>query len=269
MHMLDKMIIGRYIPGDSFVHRLDPRAKLTFVFLFILAVFLANNTITYSILLAFTLFIIAVSRLKPSFLFNGLKPILFLIAFTFFIHIFFTREGPLLLEWGWFKVYEEGLRQGIFISIRFLVLILVTTILTLTTSPISITDGLESLLGPLKKVGLPVHELALMMSISLRFIPTLMDETDKIAKAQLSRGSDLSTGTITERLKAVVPLLVPLFISAFQRAVDLATAMEVRGYRGGEGRTKYRQLSWQWRDTFVLILFFLFAFSLFLLRTKG
>ncbi len=263
------MILGRYIPGDSFVHRLDPRTKLIFVFLFIIAVFLANNAVTYTILLGFTLLTIFASRLKLSFLLNGLKPILFLIVFTFLMHFFFTREGPLIFEWGFFKVYEEGLRQGIFISIRFLTLILMTTILTLTTSPISITDGLETLLHPLKKLKLPVHELALMMSISLRFIPTLMDETDKIAKAQLSRGSDLTTGSIKERLQAVVPLLVPLFISAVQRAEDLALAMEVRGYRGGDGRTKYRQLKWKWQDTLVLVIFFIFAGALYWLRTKG
>lgn len=145
--------------------------------------------------------------------------------------------------------------MGIFISIRFLVLVLITTVLTLTTSPISITDGLETLLNPFKKLKLPVHELALMMSISLRFIPTLMDETDKILKAQLARGSDLSSGTVKERVQAVIPLLVPLFVSAFKRAEDLAVAMEVRGYRGGEGRTRFRQLSWQMKDTAVLLVF--------------
>ena len=264
--MLEKMIFGRFIPGTSFVHKLDPRSKLAFVFLFIVTVFLANNTLTYGLLLGFTLLVIFSSRIRLYFLINGLKPILFLIIFTFLMHIFFTKEGALLLDWKFIKIYEEGLRQGIFISIRFLVLVLMTSILTLTTSPISITDGLEDLLGPFKRFKLPVHELALMMSISLRFIPTLMDETDKILKAQLARGSDISTGSIKQRIRAVIPLLVPLFVSAFKRAEDLAVAMEVRGYRGGEGRTRYRQLKWHWRDTLIMGLFVVLVTVLVLTR---
>lgn len=209
---------------------------------------------TYALILAFTLFVIFMSKIRLYFLINGLKPVIILLVFTFLIHIIFTREGDILFELGFFKVYEEGLRQGIFISIRFLVLVFMTSILTLTTSPISITDGIEVLLNPLKKLKMPVHELALMMSIALRFIPTLMDETDKIMKAQMARGSDLSAGPLKDRLKAVVPLLVPLFVSAFKRAEDLATAMEVRGYRGGEGRTRYRQLKWDWRDSLSIVL---------------
>lgn len=264
---MEKMIFGRYIPGDSFVHKLDPRAKLVFVFAFIIVVFLANNIVTYSLLLAFTLFVILMSRIRLYFLINGLKPVIILMVFTFLLHVLFTREGDLLLDWGFLKVYEEGLKQGIFISVRFLVLVFITSILTLTTSPISITDGIETLLNPLKKIKLPVHELALMMSISLRFIPTLMDETDKIMKAQMARGSDLSAGPIKDRLKAVVPLLVPLFVSAFKRAEDLATAMEVRGYRGGEGRTRYRQLKWNFRDTFSLLVLAAMAALLFFYRS--
>ncbi len=264
--MLEKMIFGRFIPGNSFVHKLDPRSKLSFVFLFIIGVFLANNTVTYGILLGFTLLVVFSSRIRLYFLLNGLKPILFLIVFTFLMHIFFTKEGVLLVDWKFIKIYEEGLRQGIFISVRFLVLVLLTSILTLTTSPISITDGMEDLLGPFKRFKLPVHELALMMSISLRFIPTLMDETDKILKAQLARGSDISTGSIKQRIRSVIPLLVPLFVSAFKRAEDLAVAMEVRGYRGGEGRTRYRQLKWSWRDTTVLVLLAVLVAVLFLLR---
>jgi energy-coupling factor transport system permease protein len=264
--MLEKMIFGRYIPGSSFVHKLDPRSKLLFVFLFIIAVFLANNVVTYVLLLGFTLFVIFVSRIRLYFLINGLKPIIFLIIFTFLMHILFTREGVLLVDWKFLKIYEEGLRQGIFISTRFLVLVLITSILTLTTSPISITDGMEDLLNPFKRYKLPVHELALMMSISLRFIPTLMDETDKILKAQLARGSDISTGSIKQRIRAVIPLLVPLFVSAFKRAEDLAVAMEVRGYRGGEGRTRYRQLKWGLRDTATMGILAVLIIVLYLLR---
>ena len=265
--MMEKMIFGRYIPGDSFIHKLDPRSKLTFVFLFIAVVFLANNAITYALLLAFTFVTVLFSRIRLYFLVNGLKPILFLLVFTFLLHIFFTKEGDLLFKWQFIEVYEEGLKLGIFIAIRFLVLVFITSILTLTTSPISITDGLEVLLNPFKRFKLPVHELALMMSISLRFIPTLMDETDKIMKAQMARGSDISTGSIKERIKAVVPLLIPLFVSAFKRAEDLAVAMEVRGYRGGEGRTRYRQLKWDWRDSTVLLLLGAVTVVLWLLRS--
>ena len=265
--MMEKMIFGRYIPGDSFIHKMDPRSKLIFVFLFIAIVFLANNAVTYGLLLAFTLVIVLFSRIRLYFLINGLKPIMFLLVFTFVLHIFFTKEGDLLWKWQFIEIYEEGLRQGIFISMRFLVLVFITSILTLTTSPISITDGMEVLLNPFKRFKLPVHELALMMSISLRFIPTLMDETDKILKAQMARGSDVSSGTMKERIQAVVPLLIPLFVSAFKRAEDLAVAMEVRGYRGGEGRTRYRQLKWDWRDTVAMMALVLAAAVLWWLRS--
>ncbi|HWI46716.1 MAG TPA: energy-coupling factor transporter transmembrane component T, partial [Rummeliibacillus sp.] len=227
----------------------------------------ANNTPSYIALLVFTLLIILMSRIKMYFLINGLKPVLILMVFTFLLQIFFTKEGPILYEWKFIHIHEEGLRQGIYISVRFLVLVFVTSILTLTTSPISITDGMEVLLNPLKKFKLPVHELALMMSISLRFIPTLMDETDKIMKAQMARGSDISTGPIKERIKAVVPLLVPLFVSAFKRAEDLATAMEVRGYHGGEGRTRYRQLKWSIGDTIALLSIVVMTIVLVYLRS--
>lgn len=257
--MMEKMIFGRYIPGNSFVHLLDPRSKLLFIFAFIIIVFLANNTITYGILLAFTLLTILASRIRLYFLINGLKPVIFLMIFTFLLHVLFTKEGDVLVEFGFIKIYEEGLKQGIFISLRFLVLVFMTSILTLTTSPISITDGVETLLNPLKRMKVPVHELALMMSISLRFIPTLMDETDKIMKAQMARGSDLSAGPLTDRIRAIIPLLVPLFVSSFKRAEDLATAMEVRGYRGGEGRTRYRQLKWDKSDTTALFLLVILA----------
>lgn len=252
--MMEKMIFGRFIPGDSIIHRMDPRAKILFVFVFIAIVFIANSAVTYGILLGFTLLVVFPSQIRLYFLINGLKPVFILLIFTFLLHIFFTREGDLLVDIGFIEIYEEGLRQGIFISIRFLVLVFITSILTLTTSPISITDGIEVLLGPFKRVKLPVHELALMMSISLRFIPTLMDETGKILKAQMARGSDIGSGPVKERIKAVVPLLIPLFVSAFKRAEDLATAMEVRGYRGGEGRTRYRQLDWRFKDSLSLLV---------------
>ncbi|RNF38598.1 energy-coupling factor transporter transmembrane component T family protein [Planococcus salinus] len=265
--MMEKMIFGRFIPGDSLVHRLDPRAKILFVFLFIAIVFVANNAITYGLLIGFTLLVVFMSRIRLYFLVNGLKPVMILVIFTFLLHILFTREGAVLLDLGFMSIYEEGLRQGIFIAIRFLVLVFITSILTLTTSPISITDGIEVLLGPFKRLKLPVHELALMMSISLRFIPTLMDETGKILKAQMARGSDIGSGPVKERIKAVVPLLIPLFVSAFKRAEDLATAMEVRGYRGGSGRTRYRQLNWRFKDTASLLVLVALAGTLWYFRS--
>ena len=265
--MMDKMIFGRYVPAESVLHRMDPRSKLIIIFLFVCIVFIANNTITYGILLAYTVLMVALSKIPIRFLLNGLIPILWLILFTLLIHLFFTREGNLLVDWGWIKIYEEGVRQGIFISMRFFLLILVTSLLTLTTTPIEITDGIEYLLAPLKKVKFPVHELALMMSISLRFIPTLMQETDIIMKAQTARGVDFSSGPIKDRMKAIVPLLIPLFISSFKRAEELAVAMEARGYRGGEGRTKYRQLSWNLADTLMIFLLAAVTVLLILFRT--
>ncbi|MGD6943731.1 energy-coupling factor transporter transmembrane component T family protein [Cytobacillus gottheilii] len=265
--MMEKMIFGRYVPAQSIIHRMDPRSKLILIFLFVCVVFIANNVYTYAALIIYTFAMILLSKVPVRFIIAGLKPVFLLVIFTLILHLFLTREGAIIFELGPITIYEEGLRQGIFISLRFFLLILMTSILTLTTTPIEITDGLETLLGPLKKVKFPVHELALMMSISLRFIPTLMGETDKIMKAQTARGVDFSGGPIKERVKAVIPLLIPLFVSSFKRAEELATAMEARGYRGGEGRTKYRQLSWRMTDTMMLLLLAALSVILILLRT--
>lgn len=250
------LIIGQYVPGSSFVHKLDPRAKLCAVVIYVVIIFLGNNAQTYALLGLFTLAAVAVSGVAPRYLYKGLRPILWLILLTFILHIFITRGGPLLIDWGWLHIYQEGVVRGLFIALRIFFLIMITTLLTLTTTPIDITDGLEALLKPFKAIRMPVHEFALMISISLRFIPTLMGETDKIMKAQMARGSDFTSGPIKERIRAIIPLLVPLFISAFRRAEDLALAMEARGYRGGEGRTKLRVLAWHTRDT---VLFGLLA----------
>ncbi len=251
--MLDQMILGRYVPMDSYVHRLDPRMKIVFVFIMMITIFAANNIVTYGILLVMTLVILYLSKLKLSFLFNGLKPILLLLIFTFLMHVFLTKGGSNLFSYGIIDIDSNGIIQGLFITMRFVLIIFLTTIMTLTTSPISLTDALETLLNPLKRIKVPVHEFALMMSIALRFIPTLMDELTKVMRAQMSRGSDMTSGPFISRLKAIVPLLIPLFVSAFKRAEDLAVAMEVRGYRGDIGRTKYRKLDWQQRDTWSLV----------------
>jgi energy-coupling factor transport system permease protein len=264
---MNSMIIGKYVPGTSIVHRMDPRSKLIMVFFYVFIVFLGNNVETYAILMAFSFSLILLSRIPLSFIIRGLKPIFWVILFTFLLHLLMTKEGELLYRLGWLEIYEQGVKQGIFISLRFLSLIIVTTLLTLTTTPIEVTDGVESLLSPLKKFNMPIHELALMMSISLRFIPTLMEETDKIMKAQAARGVDFSSGSLQERIKAIVSLLVPLFINSFKRAEELATAMEARGYQGGEGRTKFRLLTWKFADTALIVSLVLLAIMLFILRS--
>lgn len=260
------MIIGQYVPGNSLVHRLDPRMKITIIFLFVIVVFFANNIISYSILTAFAIITTLVTRIPLRFILKGLTPIWFLIIFTFVLHLIVTKEGTVLVEILGFKVYSGALIQGLAISLRFFLLILITSLLTLTTTPIEITDAIEDMLRGLKKVKFPVHELALMMSISLRFIPTLLQETDKISKAQASRGVDFRTGPVKERIKAIVPLLVPLFVSAFKRAEELAMAMEARGYQGGEGRTKLRQLKIKGSDLIIFLFFIIVVAGLFLTR---
>ncbi|WP_226585721.1 energy-coupling factor transporter transmembrane component T family protein [Halobacillus litoralis] len=265
--MSSSLIIGQYIPTDSVVHRLDPRSKIAIIFFYVVIVFFANSVMSYGVLALFAVGSAILSKVPLSYIMKGLKPVWFLIIFTFFLHIFVTRDGAVAFSiFGW-DVYWEGLIQGGAISLRFFLLILVTSLLTLTTTPIEITDAIEELLGPLKKVKFPVHELALMMSISLRFIPTLMQETEKISKAQASRGVDLRTGSFKDRMKAVVPLLVPLFVSAFKRAEELAMAMEARGYQGGEGRTKLRELSIGKSDVMLYIVFVLLIIALFLTRS--
>lgn len=264
--MLDKMILGRYIPGHSFIHQLDPRLKLIYVFLFMIIIFFANNVSTYSFLTGIILLIMVLAHLKLSFLINGLKPILILLVFTMLMHLFLTKGGGTVFHFGIIDIEKNGVIQGIFISLRLILIIFLTTMMTLTTSPISLTDALESLFYPLKKIKVPVHELALMMSISLRFIPTLMDEMTKVMRAQMARGSDMTSGPVVKRLKAVVPLLIPLFVSAFKRAEDLAVAMEVRGYQGDKGRTKYRKLSWHGRDTLTLLTLVPIAVIVFYLK---
>jgi energy-coupling factor transport system permease protein len=267
MSMVDSIIIGKYVPTNSIIHRMDPRSKLLLIFIFVLVIFLANNAESYALLIVYTIIINQLTKIPIAFVLKGLKPVIWIILFTFALHIFMTKEGALLFEWGWISIYEEGLRQGIFISIRFFLLIVMTSLLTLTTTPIEVTDGMESLLHPFKRFKLPIHELALMMSISLRFIPTLMQETEKIMKAQAARGVDFSSGPIKDRIKAIIPLLVPLFINSFRRAEELANAMEARGYRGGEGRTKLRELKWKVSDILLLSSVFLITICLLLIRS--
>ncbi|WP_164670704.1 energy-coupling factor transporter transmembrane component T family protein [Virgibacillus doumboii] len=264
--MNNSLIIGQYVPGESLVHRLDPRTKITIIFFFVLIVFFANNVLSYGILTVFALASTFTTRIPLHFIMKGLMPVWFLIVFTFILHLVVTKEGTVLFEVLGFSIYSGAIIQGFAISMRFFLLILVTSLLTLTTTPIEITDAIEDMLHPLKKIKFPVHELALMMSISLRFIPTLMQETEKISRAQSSRGVDFRTGPVKERIKAVVPLLVPLFVSAFKRAEELAMAMEARGYQGGEGRSKLRELKIDKRDIAIYSLFIIVVAGLFFTR---
>jgi energy-coupling factor transport system permease protein len=264
--MLQNIIIGQYVAGNSVIHGLDARSKLTVIFLFVITVFLANNWLTYAILFFTVLIAIILSKVSLRYVYKGMKPILLLVILMFILHGVVTKEGEILFTIGLFDIYLGGIIQGLFIALRLILLIMMTTLLTLTTAPIELTDGLEKIFGPLRKINVPVHELALMMSISLRFIPTLLQETEKIMKAQMARGVDFTGGSFTNKVKAVIPLLVPLFMQSFRRAEDLAIAMEARGYRGGEGRTRLRELQWKTKDTVAVIAFATLALLLFTLR---
>lgn len=239
--MLKDITIGQYFPGDTMIHRLDPRIKIIIISLFIASLFFINSFIPYIFILGFILLVIKISKVPLKFILKGIKPLFFIILITFTINVFMTK-GEVLVELGPLVVTKEGLSQAVFMALRLVFLITGTSLLTLTTSPIVLTDGIEKLLSPFKRIGLPAHELAMMMTIALRFIPTLLEETDKIMKAQMARGADFESGNILRRAKNLVPLLVPLFINAFRRADELATAMEARCYRGGENRTRLNEL---------------------------
>lgn len=251
--MFRNMIIGQYIPRESFIHHLDPRSKIISVFALLIGIFLIGHPLGYLLLTGFSFWLVAGAKIPPRDFLNSLKPIFWFVIFTV-IFQFFLTEGQVLTRLGPLVVTKEGLERGIILGWRLLLLIIFSSLLTLTTSPLSLTDGLETLLKPFKKIGLPVHELAMMITIALRFIPTLLEETEKIMKAQTARGMDFSRGSILQRIKSLIPLLVPLFISAFRRADDLATAMEARCYRGGVGRTKMKQLKMNLADGISLTL---------------
>lgn len=264
---MDNLILGRYIPGDSWIHKLDPRTKLMGTMFFILIIFLANNWITYGLLFLLTLVALKLSGLRLSFFLKGLRPLIGLIFLTVLLQIFFTAGETVYFSWGIFQLTKEGIVSGAFIFSRFVMIILMSTLMTLTTMPLSLTDALEYLMHPLNTIKVPVHEIALMLSIALRFVPTLMDETEKIMNAQRARGTDFGQGSLIQQMKAIVPLLVPLFISSFNRAEELANAMEARGYRGGEGRTKYRILKWKTRDSVAMGTLVFVAGALLVLRS--
>ena len=251
--MLKDITLGQYFPGNTIVHRLDPRTKIIMVAIYIACIFTAGNYISYSCVIIFLVSSVALSRISPKTLLRGLRPLIFIISLTAVINLFYT-PGTELVRFGIFKITYEGIKNSVFMVLRITMLIMGTFLLTYTTSPIALTDGLELLMGPLKKIRVPVHELSMMMSIALRFIPTLIEETDKIMSAQKARGASFDTGKLTERAKALLPLLVPLFVSAFGRADELAVAMESRCYHGGEGRTRMKQLKMHGIDAAALSL---------------
>ncbi|MGQ7327110.1 energy-coupling factor transporter transmembrane component T family protein [Streptococcus suis] len=264
---MDKLILGRYIPGNSMIHRLDPRSKLLAMFAFLLLIFWANNLITNVLIIAFVFAMVLLSQIRLSFFINGLKPMIGIILFTTFFQVFFTPGASVLWEFWIFKVSIEGLQQALIIFIRFVLIIFFSTLLTLTTTPLSLADGIESGLAPLKRLKVPVHEIGLMLSMSLRFVPTLMDDTARIMNAQRARGVDFNEGNLIQKVNSVIPILIPLFASSFKRADALATAMEARGYQGGEGRTKYRVLEWKLPDTCAVIVMILLGVTLYVLKS--
>ena len=255
--------IGQYYAADSPIHRLDARTKLILAILYIVCTFLCKSIFSFGLLLISGIFIVLMSRIPPKVILRALKPILFIMLFTVVINIFWTGGDKLLFEWRFIRIYAEGLYNAAFMTVRIIVLIIGSSIfLTYTTTPIALTDGTERLLSPLKKIKVPVHEFAMMMSIALRFVPTLIDEADRIMSAQKARGTDFSSGSLIKRAKALIPIIIPLFVSAFRRADELATAMECRCYHGGEGRTKLRVTHMRFADFLALILMVAFGAAL-------
>ena len=262
---MDKLIIGRYIVGNSFIHRLDPRSKLLAMLVYIVIIFWANNPLTYVIITLFTLFLVILSKIKLGFFLDGIKPMIWIILFSTLFQVFFNTKGNVLWSIGFLKITEVGLNQGWMIFLR--LIISFSTLLTLTTTPLSLSDAVESLLKPMTVFKVPAHEIGLMLSLSLRFVPTLMDDTMRIMNAQKARGVDFGEGNIIQKVRSIIPILIPLFASSFKRADALAIAMEARGYQGGDGRTKYRRLSWNGRDTLSIVAILALGVILFYLKS--
>lgn len=250
---MNNVMFGKYLPLDSFIHKLDPRLKIGSLMLLLIAVFFDAGFIGYAVLAVFTIIMALLSQMKLSQIIKAVKPMLFMMAFLAFFNILFIQKGNLLWTLGFIKIYDGALLQTAYIFIRLILIIMMTTILTATTKPLDLTLGIEYLLGPFKKIGFPTHEVAMMISIALRFIPTLMEETQRIMKAQASRGVEFSEGSLKDKILSIVSLIIPLFISAFQRAEDLANAMESRNYNPEAKRTRYKQLHWKIYDTVSLI----------------
>ena len=251
--MLKDITLGQYFPGNTIVHRLDPRTKLIAVVLYIAALFTANNRGATALVLLTLVFCVALSRIRPKALFKGLKPLIVIVILTAVLNLFYS-DGNVICSFWVLRITDNGIRRAVLMVLRIILLVCGTFLLTYTTSPLQLTDGLEQLLSPLKKLRFPVHELSMMMSIALRFIPTFMDETDRIMKAQLARGSDFDSKNLISKIKSYIPILIPLFISAWRKAEELATAMNARCYRGGEGRTKFKVLKFTYIDLILVII---------------
>ncbi len=251
---MGNITIGRYLPYDSFIHRLDPRLKIMMMFVLLITVFFNIGFMGYAILAVFIAFILKLSKLKLNFIMKSLRPMMIMLSFLVIINLFIIRTGNVIIEFGSIKIYSDALYQTAYVIIRLVLIVCVTTTLTATTKPLDLTLGIEKLLNPFRKIGFPSHEIALMISIALRFIPTLLEETQRIMKAQASRGVDFKEGKLTDKITAIISLIVPLFISAFQRAEDLANAMEARGYVPDGKRTRYKVLHWNKHDTLSTIL---------------
>lgn len=263
--MIRDITIGQYYPVSSAVHKLDPRTKIIVTFIYIISLFFINHLIGYGFVAAALYTAIKISQVPLSFMLKGLKSIVFILLFTVVLNVFFTQGGNVLFSFGFLTITEQGILTAVMMGARLILLIVGSSLLTLTTSPIELTDGIEALLNPFRRFGVPAHEIAMMMSISLRFIPILLEETDKIMKAQMARGADFETGNIVKRAKAMIPIMVPLFISAFRRAEELAMAMEARCYRGGVGRTRMNSLQYRRTDTYAFIIGVLFMIACILL----
>ena len=254
--MLKDVTLGQFFPGNSFLHKADPRIKLVVLVVYMVFARLAQNAASLALVLGVTVALAVSSRIRFSVLLRSLKPVIFVLLFTGAINLFFTTGETPLVEWGILTIYPEGIRPAVFMMVRLVCLVAGSSILlSYTTSPLALTDAIESLFGPLRKIGVPVHEFAMMMTIALRFIPTLIEETDKIISAQKARGADFDGGGLLKKAKALIPVLIPLFVSAFRRADELAEAMECRCYRGGEGRTKLKVMKSRVSDYLFLLLF--------------
>ena len=266
---MNNLILGRYFPGDSWIHQLDPRSKLMACTYFIIVLFLANNWKTYALLWSFTFLAMYLSGVRFRTYLKGVQPLIWLILFTVLLQILFTSGGTVYFEWGPITITEFGLTNGVFIFCRFVMIIFVSTVLTLSTKPIDLTDGIHHLLRPLSALKIPVEEFSLMLSISLRFVPTLLDETQKVMDAQRARGTAFGEGSLFQQMKKLVPILLPLFVSSLNRAEELANVMEVRGYQSGKARSSFRQLRWENKDTICLLLMVVLTIGLVLLRAPG
>ncbi len=256
--MLRDITLGQYYPGKSWVHRLDPRIKIIATLLFIIELFIVDNFIGFVIAGGVLAVVIAVSKVPVGYIMRGLKPIILILVFTFALNMFMV-DGTILWQWKFLKITEEGLRLAVFMAIRLILLLMGSSLLTLCTRPLALTDGIERLLSPFSRIGLPAHDIAMMMTIALRFIPTLLEEADKIIKAQQARGADFESGNLMHRVKSLIPVLVPLFVSALRIAMDLAMAMEARCYRGGENRTRMHEMKFKKRDYAAATMMVIFA----------